>query len=138
MNLDEVITTLELSKVSPQTQPEWHRLRFATLQYLKQFRDQNEKTVISEKMIITDKPLEIGGYVTAWRDAEHFTPNDDEHIIFKLARDKDGVWYDGNYFPQADTVRKLITSSPVPVYWEVPFGSVEYWMRIPPTKWGAK
>lgn len=112
---------------------------YEALCYLKQARDWILREDVEEPaMIITDKPLEFGGYVSAWCDAKYFTPNDDEHLIFKLARDKDGVWHDGNYFPQADMVRKLITSSPVPVYWEVPFGSVEYWMHIPPTPKSGK
>ena len=89
-------------------------------------------------MFITDENLEFGGYVAAWCKAEYFTPGDNEHIIFTLEKNKDGSWYEGFYCPEADSVRKLLVSSPTPTYWEVPFGYVEYWMHIPPTPKSGK
>lgn len=82
-------------------------------------------------MIITDKNMEFGGYMTGWCEAKYFKPNELEHIVFKCERGGT-EWFSGTYYAEDNTIRRLIARGPVPIYHTVDFEDVTYWMRIPP------
>ena len=73
-----------------------------------------------------------GGYLTGWNKAKYFRPHDGEHIIYKAKRDTSGAdWHEGHYSAKDNDVKQLLTSSPMPCYFSMPFDGVSYWMRIP-------
>ena len=78
-----------------------------------------------------------GGYLTGWNDAEHFKPEDREHIVFALAISDD--FDDGVYHADDGNVYKLSGyADDIPFYHVIPFSAVDYWMHIPPTPKGRK